>query len=235
MAAVLACGPGAVLSHESAAVLWGIRRSRPGKVQISVPTAGGRRRDGITVHRRRLLTGRDLTHRRGIPVTGIVCTIVDLTSELRINQVERVINEADQLGLIDPETLRRALEDTRRRPGVAKLRALLDRRTFRLTRSELERLFLGIVRRAGLPMPLTRQIVNGFEVDFYWPELGLVVETDGLRYHRTPQQQERGLVRDQIHAGAGLIPLRYSHGQIKFNEEHVQAVLVAGAVRAVSP
>lgn len=74
---------------------------------------------------------------------------------------------------------------------MAVLRELLDRQTFTLTDSALERLFLPIARRAGLPPPLTGQLVNGFRVDFHWPALALVVETDGLRYHRTPAQQAR--------------------------------------------
>ena len=77
------------------------------------------------------------------------------------------------------------------RRGGAVARDPLDRRTFTLTDSILERHFLPIARRAGLSRPLTGQIINGYKVDFYWPELGLVVETDGLRYHRTPAQQAR--------------------------------------------
>ena len=135
------------------------------------------------------------------------------------------MNEADKLGLVDPEALRVALERHRGQPGVAPLRALLDRRTFRLSDSELERWFRPLARAAGLPEPLTKQWVNGFEVDFYWPNLGLVVETDGLRYHRTPSQQARALRRDQAHTAAGLTSLRFSHEQIKFEPSYVRANL----------
>ena len=94
------------------------------------------------------------------------------------------------------------------------------------------RLFLPIARRAGLPVPETRVIVNGVEVDFYWPELGLVVETDSLRYHRTPAQQNRDRLRDQTHAAAGLIPLRFTHWQIAFDQEHVRKTLAGVVARA---
>src|SRR5438874_171443 len=117
------------------------------------------------------------------------------------------------------------------RRGIRTLREVLDKHTFRLTRSELERLFLAIVRTAGLPIPLTQQIVNGFKVDFFWPELGLVVETDGLRYHRTPAQQARDRLRDQAHTAAGLTPLRFTRAQVRFDPAHVQATLAAAAVR----
>jgi hypothetical protein len=106
-------------------------------------------------------------------------------------------------------------------PGVAVLRTLLDRRTFVLTYSELERNFLPVVRRVGLPLPETGLMVNGFEVDLFWPDLGLVIETDGLRYHRTPAQQARDRLRDQAHTAAGLTPLRFTHAQIRFEREYV--------------
>ncbi len=87
-------------------------------------------------------------------------------------------------------------------PGAKRLAALLDRDTFVLTQEELERLFLPLAREVGLPLPLTGEIVNGYEVDFYWPELRLVVETDGLRYHRTPAAQAKDARRDQAHTAA---------------------------------
>jgi very-short-patch-repair endonuclease len=70
-----------------------------------------------------------------------------------------------------------------------------------------------------------KQIVNGFEVDFYWPDLGLVIETDGWRYHRTPATQSRDALRDQIHTASGLTPLRFSHFQVKHEPDHVRNVL----------
>jgi very-short-patch-repair endonuclease len=135
------------------------------------------------------------------------------------------VNEADKLGLVDPEALRRFVAQRPGLDGVAALRSVLDRRTFRLTDSELERRFLRLVDRAGLPRPLTQQRVNGFRVDFYWPELGLVVETDGLRHHRTPNQQSKDKARDQAHAAAGLIALRFTHAQIVFETGRVVSVL----------
>ncbi len=110
---------------------------------------------------------------------------------------------------------------------MAALRKVLDCQTFVLTDSDLERLFLPIARSAGLPLPRTGRRLNGFKVDFYWPDLGLVVETDGLRYHRTPAQQARDRVRDQAHAAGGLTCLRFTHAQIRYGTEHVRATLVS--------
>jgi very-short-patch-repair endonuclease len=142
-----------------------------------------------------------------------------------------MVNEADRLDLVDPETLRAALGDYRGQRGVARLRAVLDPRTFRRTRSGLERAFLRLVERAGLPVPRTREWVNGFEVDFFWPDLGLVVETDGLRYHRTAARQARDRRRDQAHTAVGMTQLRFTEDQIDFEVPHVIETLRAVACR----
>ncbi|HET8564998.1 MAG TPA: DUF559 domain-containing protein [Solirubrobacterales bacterium] len=153
--------------------------------------------------------------------------------------LERMINEADKHNVAHPPGLRRELEGRAGEPGVAKLRHILDRRTFRLTKEELERRFLPLACKAGLPTPLTGRWVNEFEVDFYWPDLGLVVETDGLRYHRTPAEQARDRLRDQTHTAAGLTPLRFTHEQVRYEPDHVLGVLGATAAlltaRAIQP
>jgi very-short-patch-repair endonuclease len=231
MAAVLSCGPDAVLSHLSAAVHYGMLRREGPKIEVSIRSRSHRKRPGITVHRRNQLSVGKVTKQRGIPVTTPATTIIDLAPRLSRDRLEAAINEADVLGLIDPERLRRATDEHTGMPGAAVLRTLLDRRTFRLTRSKLERLFLPIAAAAGLPVPLTRQIVNGYEVDFYWPELRLVVETDGLTYHRTPAQQKKDHLRDQAHFRAGLLAIRFSHDQIAHDPADVERTLVA-ATRA---
>jgi very-short-patch-repair endonuclease len=227
MAAVLFAGPHAWLSHESAAALWGIRRGcEAGEIEVTVP-AGGRRRAGLRVHRRSVLPGEDLARHDGIPVTSPLRTLIDLGARLPPRQLEAAINEADKLDLVHPNALRAVLDSRSGVSGVAAVRRVLDRRTFVLTDSELERRFLPLARRAGLPRPQTGVHVSGFKVDFYWPEIGLVVETDGLRYHRTPAQQARDRERDQAHAAAGLVPLRFTHAQVTFDPEKVVATLVA--------
>jgi very-short-patch-repair endonuclease len=224
MAAVLASGRGAVLSHESAAALWGIR-DREREIEVSVPPGNRARPSGIVVHRR---GGRVLdvaTKHQGIPVTEPIRTLLDLGSGSGEAVVEGMVNEADRLGLIKVDRLRTMLDDHAGQRGVRVVRTVLDKRTFTLTDSELERLFIRLVDGAGLPLPLTRQRVNGFVVDFFWPDLGLVVETDGLRYHRTPAQQARDRLRDQTHAIAGLESLRYTHAQVRYESGYVRESL----------
>jgi very-short-patch-repair endonuclease len=231
MAAVLTCGPEAFLSHGDAGALWGIRVTRSRQIDVSVPHLRCRRRSGIVVHRRTGLTARDITRRHGIPVTTPIATLIDLAACLDRDPLEAAINDADKLNLTDPERLRSALDDLTRRPGLRALRATLDRRTFTLTDSQLERRFKPLARAAGLPEPETQRKVNGFDVDFYWPDLGLVVETDGLRYHRTPAQQAKDRVRDQTHAAAGLTPLRFTRAQVRYEPNHVEEILTAVARR----
>jgi very-short-patch-repair endonuclease len=224
MAAVLACGPGALLSHFSAAALYGIVRDRPGAIEICVPRKASH--DGIRA-RRCVREGRRY---RRIPATSPIDTLIDLAACLPDHPWEAAVNEADALNLCTPDQVRAAAEATRR-PGVARAKRVLDRHTFTLTASTLERLFLRIARKAGLPKPQTRVQMNGFEVDFYWPELDLVVETDGLRYHRTAAKQTHDVLRDQAHTLGGLTRLRFTHWQVKHHPEYVEATLRAVAVR----
>lgn len=230
MAAVLAC-PGSVISHSSAAALWRMGSEKRDLVQLSLPSSSRRRRPGLEIHQRPSLEGRNLTREYGIPCTTPVQTLIDMSLRLDRPGIERMINEADKYNLTNPSQLREALDARTGEPGAAKLRFILDRRTFRLTKEELERRFLPLARKAGLPVPLTGQFVNEFEVDFCWPDLGLVVETDGLRYHRTPAEQARDRLRDQTHTAAGLTPLRFTHEQVRYEPEHVLAVLRATAGR----
>jgi very-short-patch-repair endonuclease len=226
MSAVLACGDGAVLSHSSAAALWRIGFEQRGVIELSLPSPFQKRHPGLRIHRRPSLDpDRDLTREYGIPVSSPIQTLIDMSLRLDRPGVERMINEADKYNLTHPPQLREALDGRTGEPGVAKLRHILDRRTFRLTKEELERRFLPLARKARLPVPLTGQFVNEFEVDFYWPDLGLVVETDGLRYHRTPAEQARDRLRDQAHTAAGLTQLRFTHEQVRYEPEHVLAVL----------
>jgi very-short-patch-repair endonuclease len=228
MAAVLACGPGAVLSHSSAAGLWKIAREWTGVIEISVAANRQPRRPGIRIHRRSHL---DASTHQGIPITSPTQTLLDLSRRLGPHHLEAAVNNADKLDLVTPESLRAELDKRRGEPGVGKLRTLLDEATFVLTDSELERLFNPIARRAGLSQPLTQEWINGHRVDFFFPDLGLVVETDGLRYHRTATQQSRDRRRDQRHLAAGLTPLRFTHCQVKYEPEDVERTLRAVARR----
>jgi hypothetical protein len=227
MAAVLACGKGAALSHRSAGALWGIVREREDRIDVSVQRRCEHRRKGVRARSRPSLPDEDIVVRDRLPVTTPPRTLVDLATELRPMALERAVNEANKLDLVDPDGLRTALASFAGEPGVKRLRSVIDRHTFRLSDSNLELLFRPVACAAGLPPPLTKVCVNGFEVDFFWPDIGLVVETDGLRYHRTAATQARDRLRDQTHTAAGLTTLRFTHRQVKYESQHVKHVLAA--------
>lgn len=225
MAAVLACGSGAVLSHRSAAALWGFGTEHEDYIDVSVRRRSEARLRGVRCHRRPTLSPGAITTRLHIPLTEPVQTFLDLTKVVGPKTLERAINDADKRDVIDPDALRKALDHRTGEAGVRPLRQILDKHTFRLSDDELERLFRPLATAAGLPIPLTKQVVGEFEVDFFWPDLGLVVETDGWRYHRTPAAQTRDALRFQSHTAAGLTPLRFSHWQVKYQPRHVCRIL----------
>jgi hypothetical protein len=218
MAAALSCGPAGFISDWSAGTHWGIRRWS-GPIHVSVPR-GNRKGAGLVVHRR---TGIVPVRCRNVPVTSVVDTLVDLAVPLERGPLESAINQADKLDLIDPEALRKAIGDLGR-PGAAKLRKVLDRATFVYTDSELERAFIPLAIKAGYGKPLTQKNLGAGRTDFYYD--GIVVECDGLRYHRTAFAQTRDLRRDQAHKRMRLETIRFSHAQLRYEPNYVVETLV---------
>lgn len=198
-------------------------------IDLSSRRAQSVRRPGLLVHRRPSLAASEILIQEDLPVTSPVQTLIDLSTELGPIATERAVNDADKRALVDPETLRLALEDHLGEPGVRQLGTILDRLTFRLSDSDLEIFFRPIAASAGLPSPLSKQRVNHFEVDFFWPDLGLVVETDGLRYHRTPSTQKRDARRDRTHILAGMTPLRFTHYEVRHEPRRVRRDLSRAA------
>jgi hypothetical protein len=196
-----------------------------------VPYRRPKRHAGIRAHRRARLAAEDHAEHERIPVTSPACTLVDIASLLDPDELEAAINGAGRLELVDPEGLRLYLEGLGRHPGVGVIRRILDSADVPADRLGTRAAFPPTRPWCRPSRPLTQQRVNGFRVDFYWPDLGLVVETDGLRYHRTPAQQTRDRIRDQAHTAAGLVPLRFTHAQVKYGPEQVRSILVATAAR----
>ena len=189
---------------------------------MSVPSAF-RELAGIRLHRR---SGQGpIRIVKGIPVGDPVSVLIDLATCLSTEEVEDAVNEADRLDLIRTYRLRPALDRVSKRPGLGRLKGILDAQTFSRAQNALERRFLAIVRDAGLTAPATQRRLGRYRVDFFWPELGFVVETDSLRHHRTAAEQTTDLSRDQAHARAGLRTLRFTHSQVFHRPEHVRQVL----------
>lgn len=217
MAAVLACGPSAVLSHRSAAALWQLRQTSRAAADVSVPGRTRHGQPGVTLHRVRRLHPDDQTVCRAIPVTTVARTLLDLAEVLRPGELETAFEEADRLRLLDVRTVEALCQRTRGRRGLRPLRTLVaeHRGPRPATRSELERRFIDLILKAGLPPPEVNTIVEGLEVDALWPDQRLVVELDGHAYHHGRASFERDRIRDATLQLAGYRVLRVTHARLE--------------------
>ena len=178
LAAVLACGPSAVLSGRPAAVLWGIRRGDP-RAEVTVPAEGGRAIGGIKVRRCAALHPDETTTRDTIPVTTPARTLLSLAEQVTPDQLARAIDETEALRVFDLADVQRVLERHRGQPGTRRLeQAIAAWKEPPLLRSDLERRFLTLC--ADLPHPVCNGRVGPYEVDFHWPGHGLAVDATSL-------------------------------------------------------
>ena len=205
LAAVLACGPEAMLSHRSAAALWGLRRTSSPRIEVTAPR-GRKPRDGIVVHRSRVLAEEDRALVDTIPITSVARTLVDLADMLQSSSLGNAVNEAELLGLFDLGTLERTLERVAPRRGRGRLaRVLQDYRPQpQFTRSAGERRLLRVCRDHGLPCPKANMWVAGHEIDLYWPDARLAVELDGRAVHGTTRAFQDDRRRDRALAACGI-------------------------------
>jgi very-short-patch-repair endonuclease len=218
LAAVVSFGEKAVLSHQSAAVLWRLWQPRGPRIDVTVPGGGGRaRRKAIIVHRSPLPPA-DVTVRHAIPVTAPARTVVDLADYLPRRRLERLLDEASYLRL-DLEGLR----PIPGRRGAGLLRQVLEEHVAgsTRTRSDLEEVMLALCRRAGLPRPEVNKMVEGYEADLSWPEARLIVEIDGWSSHGTRRAFERDRVRDAVHVTAGWRVVRITRRRLLLEPEAV--------------
>jgi very-short-patch-repair endonuclease len=234
LAAVLACGDGAVLSHAAAAAHWGLRPSAATRVDVMVRGAGGRRRPGLRVHRHATLLAGEITRHEAIPVTTPARTLLDLAATLPRRALERAVDQTEVLRLFDLTALAATVSAHQGRPGAPLLGAVLEQHSAgsTLTRSELEERFLRFCAARGIARPMVNTIVAGLEVDFYWPRPRLVVELDGWAFHGTRAAFERDRRRDTRLAAAGIRVLRLTDRQLATTPDDVARALQA--VRSIS-
>ena len=227
-AAVLACGPSAVLSHESAAALWTMLPDRlrdpTAEVHVTLSRGRGRRARGVRVHRCRSLPADERTRVHQLPVTTAPRTVLDLASSTSGPLLERVVARCEREGWTTAEDIRALLARHPARPGSRRLAELLAREDApAFTRSEAERALLDLVRRAELARPEVNARLRGWEVDFLWRAQRLVVETDGFAYHGSASAFETDRERDARLVAAGYRVLRVTWRQLT---ETPEAVLV---------
>ncbi len=222
LAAVLACGPGAALSHQSAAVLWGLREPRGPRIDVTVPTAGGRARRRLVVVHRSIVHPSEIAMREAIRVTSPARTVLDLAGALTRRQLERTLDQAAFLGLDLAD-----LAPRKGKRGAALLRTVLTQHDAgsTWTRSRIEERMLALCRAAGLPRPLVNREVEGFEVDFHWSEQRLVVETDDWSSHGGRGAFERDRQRDALLVEAGWRVVRITRARLARDPNGVAAQL----------
>ena len=192
MAAVLACGPGAVLSHRSAAYLWEIVDSWEEPIDVTAPNRRGRSPDGVAAHRDSSVHPIDRTTLHGVPCTGVARTLLDFAAVAYEWEVRKAVAQAEVLQILDKPKLRALLKRSRRRRGVARLRLILDtiHPQTKRTKSELERLFLEMCAKRSVPEPEVNvwlSAPNGkrYQADFLWRNCKLIIEADSRRFHDT--------------------------------------------------
>jgi predicted transcriptional regulator of viral defense system len=232
LAAVMACGPGAVLSYRAAAQLCELRQSNSALIDVTVPSRNGRiRRRGIRLHRSRRLPPEEVTVRSGIPVTTVERTLLDLADVLDMQALRRAVTEAEYRNLLDHTTLIAVVENN---PGrrTAKLLTAAEARPHR-TRSPLEDRFLAFVDRYGVEEPESGIWIEGYEVDFVWTRVGLVVELDGVAAHGTRAAVRRDRKRDRVLWRAGFRTMRLT-GDALDAEDELLADLVQAGVNVAS-
>jgi len=227
LAAVLAAGPGAALSHRSAAALHGLRES-DGAVDVTTTRRAVTR--GVVVHHTTTLEPRDVTTRSGIRVTTVARTFVDLAAVLPPRAIGAVLRDADRagrLGAAVTEAVRQRI-DGRRDAAAKALRAALaehDRLATSLTLSELEDRFLALLDAENLPRPLTNHPIDGMKIDAVWPAQRLAVELDGWAWHHDRAAFEEDRARSARLAEAGWTPVRFTHAQVAERPAEVAATL----------
>jgi very-short-patch-repair endonuclease len=226
MAAVLACGRGAALSHLAAAAHMQIRGSSATRIDVTVPVRSGRRAQaGIRLHRSRRLNESEVTIHEGIPTTTVARTLLDLADILSPQALKRAIDEADYRNLFDLTSLIAVVQAN---PGrrAKKVMAAVGGPQVR-TRSALEDDFLALVHSHALPRPRVNAWVAGCEVDFLWPQARLIVETDGRDAHGTRAAVHRDRAKDLKLRQADYRVRRYSATQLRYDEDAIAAELKA--------
>jgi very-short-patch-repair endonuclease len=223
MAAVLACGPGAVLSHLAAAGLWGIRGGS--RIEVTVPR-GRKARPGIRLHYADLPAD-EVTVHHSIPVTGIARTLFDLSAVVQRDELRSAMRQAEQLRLTDPVGIGPLIERYPRKPGIPILRAVFEeaQRGLGIVKSFFEERFQSFLLNAGLPRPMTNVLIEGMDVDCAWPEQRLIVELDGREFHDTADGFERDRARDRRLGAAGWRVVRVTWRQLTECSEELDADL----------
>jgi hypothetical protein len=210
-----------MLSHESAAWLWGLLASCPNRAEVTIP-ARGHIRATVSIHHSTILDAVDGTVKDGVPLTAVPRTLLDLAARPRPKLAERALERSDRLGLLDTAAVDSLLARSGRHRGRSRLRAALAiYRDPAFTRSRPERVFLDLVLRAGLPRPAMNTFVAGHEIDAYWETERFAVELDGYATHRTRMAFENDPIRVENLKLAGIDVVRITARRLEREPDQV--------------
>jgi very-short-patch-repair endonuclease len=227
LAAALASGPDAVVIDRSAAAVHGLLVDNRLRTDIATTRAGGRGHPGIVAHRRTLRPD-EITTVRGIPVTTVERTLLDVAATGRPGDLAKALERAEELRLLDLRKLRAQIKRSKGQRGVARLRAAVDAlepEDPRLIRSKLEKGVLRLIKQHRLPEPKVNVWLYEWEVDLHWPQLRVAIELDGWQSHRTKAARDRDYDRDLGLALNGYATHRISWDQYRHNRAKVVAAL----------
>jgi predicted transcriptional regulator of viral defense system len=226
-AAVLACGPGAVLSHRTAAQHWGLIRSSSPAIHVTVPRAKKPEVRGVITHLTRHLPETDRAEHDGIPVTSVARTLLDLASIARPRELIAAIEQAERLRIFDMQAIKELLERSNGRKGAKALRqALIAAVDPPDTRSPLEDRFVAYCRNRNLPRPVLNVTIAGFCVDAAWPGRNVVVELDSRQHHSGTQAFEDDRIRDTKLQIAGFAIVRVTDRRLREEADELHEDLV---------
>ena len=211
MAAVLACGPGALLCGRAAAHLWRLVKGAPPAPEVLTLTE--RRLPGVVTHRVRANGSNNGSKVRGIPVTSVPRTLVDLAGVLPVDDLARACHEAEVLHRVTPAQVNAVLAERPNARGSRELRRVLEG-DVHVTLSTLERAFLKLLRSRSLPLPLTNRVASARRVDCRWPDHALTVELDSYRFHNSRHAWEQDRRREREAYARGDEFRRYTYGDV---------------------
>jgi predicted transcriptional regulator of viral defense system len=233
MAAVLAGGPEAVLSHRAAIALWDLRPVPSGPIDVTVPGRKRHGQNGVRIHNVRRLHPDDRTTLDGIPVTTVHRALLDYAEVAQFQQLRHAIDAAERRELLDGRELERLYARSKGRRGLKPLKEAVAelRGPAPWTQSELERRFLAMIRQAGLPEPQTNKFVEGFLVDLWWPEARLVVEIDGYSFHKDRRKFASDRLQDTKLQLANCMSIRVTQDRMQNEPRALLDDVIRGLAR----
>lgn len=222
IAALLACGPRAFLSHRTAAAVWGLRPVAVKAIEVTLPRISGGRRDGLIIHRTTADPGPfEVTTRNNLRVSSVARLLIELAPRETEAELDRLITQAARKGVLNMDRVEEALARHARAPGLAKLkRALAAYRPRPDRKSDLERAFDNLLEQTpDIPPPLRNVFIDGWEIDCYWPEQKVALELDGRPYHIAVRDMEKDRYKDAKLLTLGMRPLRITDRRLEHDPQ----------------